>query len=269
MKAAHAGVDMMDITVCGAIAPYGPILGGKLVSLLLAGPDAVREYERRYATAVSVIASSMAGKAVVRGPKLVLLGTTSLYGSASSQYNRLKIPAESLGGKSGSYFEFKELGHSVGFGSFHFSTRTLDEIEILQSQQHQGRAVNSIFGEGVNPKLRKLRSGLESIGFPADQVLRHGDRRLVYGIALAANFRDVLLGLAKRRVSLIPTTEAGEGTRRLVDYWLRRWLAGRIEREGVLEQVAVHTLVHPVKHGARVALPEGLHATQQYLVEVS
>src|SRR5438132_3489939 len=69
-KAAHVGVDMMDITVCGAVAPYGPILGGKLVSLLLAGPDAVAEYERRYKSAVSVIASSMAGKAIVRSPRL-------------------------------------------------------------------------------------------------------------------------------------------------------------------------------------------------------
>ncbi len=71
----------MDITVCGAIAPYGPILGGKLVSLLLAGPEAVHEYERRYKDAVSVIASSMAGKPIVRNPRLALLGTTSLYGT--------------------------------------------------------------------------------------------------------------------------------------------------------------------------------------------
>ena len=229
---------MMDITVCGAIAPYGPILGGKLVSLLLAGPEAVHEYERRYKDAVSVIASSMAGKPVVRNPKLVLLGTTSLYGTASSRYNRLRVPGEMLGGRSGTSFEYKELGHSVGFGSFHFSTRTLDEIEVLLAQQRQGQMFNSIFGEGVNPKLRKIRSGLEAIGFPADEVLRHGDRRLVYGIAVASNFRDMLLGIAKRRIPLIPAAEPGVGSERLVDYWTRRWLAGRIERDGVLDQVA-------------------------------
>lgn len=268
-KAAHVGVDMMDITVCGAVAPYGPILGGKLVSLLLAGPDAVTEYERRYRSAVSVIASSMAGKAIVRSPRLVLLGTTSLYGTASSQYNRLRVPAEALGGPQGASFEYRELGHSVGFGSFHFSTRTLDEIEVLLAQQHQGQMFNSIFGEGVNPKLRKIRSGLEAIGFPADEVLRHGDKRLVYGIALASNFRDVLLGITKRRVPIIPATDPGVGSVRLVDYWMRRWLAGRIERAGVLEQVASHRLVHPVTHGARVALPEveGAPAMQQFLVE--
>ena len=255
-KAAHVGVDMLDITVCGAVAPYGPILGGKLVSLLLASPDAVHEYERRYKDAVSLIASSMAGKPVVRPPKLVLLGTTSLYGMASSQYNRLRVPTEALGGASGKYLEYKELGRSTGFGSFHFSTQTLDEIEVLLSQHQNGRPVNSIFGEGVNPKLRKLRSGLEAVGFPADVLLKHGDSRLVYGVALAKNFSDVLLGIAKRRVPLVPAAPAGTVLKRLADYWTRRWLVKRIERPGVLDAVAGHTLIHPVKHGARVALPE-------------
>ena len=101
-------------------------------------------------------------------------------------------------------------------------------------------------------------------------MLRHGDKRLVYGIALASNFRDVLLGVTKRRVTIIPATDPGVVSARLVDYWMRRWLAGRIERAGVLDQVASHRLVHPVTHGARVTLPEveGGPAIQQFLVEV-
>jgi hypothetical protein len=270
-KAAHVGVDMVDITVCGAVAPYGPILGGKLVSLLLASPDAVAEYERRYRNAVSVIASSMAGRPIVRTPKLVLLGTTSLYGTASSQYNRIKVAADVLGASSTVPLEFKELGRSEGFGSFHFSTRTLNEIETLLAQHRDGRRFNSIFGEGVNPKLRKLRSGLEAVGFPADVVLRHGDSRLVYGVALATNFRDVLLGVAKRRVPLIPGAQWAVGSTRLVQYWRRRWLTGRIDRPGIIEQVASHTLVRPIRHGARVVLPEhdDAAAAQQPLIEIS
>jgi hypothetical protein len=259
-KAAHVGVDMLDITVCGAVAPYGPVLGGKLVSLLLAGPDAIQEYERRYNDAVSLIASSMAGRAVVRTPRLVLLGTTSLYGMASSQYNRLRVPTEVLGGTQGEFLEYKELGRSTGFGSFHFSTKTFDEIEVLLAQHQNGRPVNSIFGEGVNPKLRKLRTGLEAVGFPADVLLRHGDSRLVYGVALAANFRDVLLGLAKRRVSLLPHAAPGVISKRIAQYWTRRWLARRIERPDVVDAVARHTMIHPIKHGARVVLPESAEA---------
>ena len=46
-------------------------------------------------------------------------------------------------------------------------------------------------------------------------------------------------------------------TRRLADWWLRRWLAGRARRPEVLAEVERHTLVRPVTHGARVpTLPE-------------
>ena len=34
VKAEHVGVDMMDIIICGAVAPYNTLLGGKLICLL-------------------------------------------------------------------------------------------------------------------------------------------------------------------------------------------------------------------------------------------
>jgi hypothetical protein len=48
VKADRVGINMMDITVCGAIPPYNPILGGKLVCALLCSPEVVRAYRERY-----------------------------------------------------------------------------------------------------------------------------------------------------------------------------------------------------------------------------
>jgi hypothetical protein len=157
IKAVHVGIDMMDITVCGAIAPYNHILGGKLVCMLLASPELVRAYAKRYKDQPSVIASGMKGRAVKRAPQLVLLGTTSLYGTGSSQYNRIKVPADAVGGKPGLHVAYVELGKSRGYGSFHFSKATLDHIKIFLSRRIEGRRVNSIFGEGVNPLMRIAR----------------------------------------------------------------------------------------------------------------
>src|SRR5262249_41076417 len=70
VKAEHVGVDMMDIVVCGAVAPYNVLLGGKLVCLLLASPEVVVAYNQRYSDRPSVIASSMKGAPVVRQPNL-------------------------------------------------------------------------------------------------------------------------------------------------------------------------------------------------------
>ena len=253
MKAAHVGVDMMDITICGAVAPYNALLGGKLVGLLLASPQVAAAYNERYRKVPSIIASSMAGRSIRRSPKLVLLGTTSLYGVASSQYNRLKMPVERAGGRRGDELAFVPVGKTVGFGSFHFSRETMSQLEVLLAQQGSGRPVNSIFGEGVNPKLRKVRAGLDLIGLPSDVLLRHGSPRIIYQVPLARNFREVLLGLASRATPIIP--DRSDSVSRLVSYWRERWLAQRINNRTVLEEVERHTLAYPVKHGARVPLP--------------
>lgn len=256
VKAEHVGVDMMDIIVCGAVAPYNAILGGKLVCLLLSSPEVVKFYKRRYGEQESIIASSMKGKAVVRPPNLVLLATTSLYGVGSSQYNRLRVPLEEVGGDAGGKIEYLELGVSRGYGSYHFSQATIDYLETLLGRAGDGRRVNSIFGEGVNPLMRKIREALAEIAFPADDLLRHGNARVVYGIQLAENFRDVLLGFTSSAKYFLPLARSAESTERLAEFWRKRWLAGRVTRPGILDEVEKHTLSYPISHGARVTLPK-------------
>ena len=116
--------------------------------------------------------------------------------------------------------------------------------------------MNSIFGEGVNPRLRKIRDALELVGFSSDDILEHGNPRIVYGIPLATNFREVLLGKARRARHVLPKTHPADVTNSLVDYWITRWLSKRIERDGVLDDVAANTLAYPIEHGARVQLPQ-------------
>ena len=207
VKASRVGIDMMDISVCGAVDPYRSILGGKLVSLLLASPDVVEAYAERYRSTSSIIASSMAGRAVKRTPRLVLLMTTSLYGVASSQYNRLKVHPDRHSGEG--TLEYQDLAHTAGFGSYHFSKPTMTAMEILLAQAERGREVNSIFGEGVNPKFRKVRAALEKLGLPSDTLLQHGSRRIVYGVPLASNFRDILVRRARRPNYILPSSRGG------------------------------------------------------------
>jgi hypothetical protein len=255
VKAEHVGVNMMDIIVCGAVAPYNVLLGGKLVCLLLTSPEVVGFYRSRYEGKSSIIASSMKGSAVVRPPNLVLLATTSLYGVNSSQYNRIRVPLEDVGGRTGQRLEYIELGASCGYGSYHFSKATIDYLETLLGRAGDGRKVNSIFGEGVNPLMRKIRGGLAQLSLPEDELLRHGNTRLVYGVPLAMNFREVLLGLARRPHYFLNSKDTGDATEHLAEFWRNRWLSGRITRPGILESVEGHTLSYPVTHGARVILP--------------
>ncbi len=196
VKAERVGINMMDITVCGAIAPYNHLLGGKLVCMLLCSPEVATEFSRRYSGQASLIASAMSAHPIRRSAELVLLCTTSLYGSGLSQYSRVRIPAGSVGGRESAKIEYKALGASEGFGSFHFSKETLRLFGMVIGRAQQARKVNSIFGEGVNPLMRKIRDAMAMLGLPGDVLLRHGNKRVVYGVALADNFDNFLGGFS-------------------------------------------------------------------------
>jgi hypothetical protein len=253
-KADRVGTAIADLTVCGALPPYNEILGGKLVAMLMVGPETLAEYRRRYSGTPSIIASSMAGRPVIRPAELVFIGTTSLYGQRPSQYDRISFRPESTAdAKSVLRYEF--LGRTKGIGTFHFGARTVAEITSLLTQSQQGQRVNSVFGEGVNPRLRKIRDGFDMLGLPTDELLNHGAPRLVYGIRLATNCRDYLLGLAKKPKYILPPKATPEVSDEIVTWWVKRWLLPRLKKDEVLDRVAQHNLVHPIRHGARVELP--------------
>jgi hypothetical protein len=254
-KADRVGIAVADITVCGAVPPYNPILSGKLVAVLAASPEVVLEYRRRYSNAESEIASSMAGRAIVRTPTLVLLGTTSLYGGGSSQYNRIKIPCDRLGGSPEEAIRYEELGHSETFGTSQYSEETVDALVDIVQQSANGQRVNSIFGEGASPKLRKIRQGLDLLGLPSNLLLRHHRRRVVYAVRLVRNLREYLLGIEPDPRYLVPIENGRAATACIAGWWRERWLRRRIDSDDVLTEVARHTLVRPIRHGARVLVP--------------
>lgn len=264
VKSEHVGIDMMDVIVCGAVAPYNALLGGKLICLLLATPVIIEAYRRKYSTQASIIASSMKGERVVRSPALVLLATTSLYGVGSSQYNRIRVPLKEVGGKGDNKIEYIELGSSKGYGSYQFSESTLMYLKTMLGRAGDGRKVNSIFGEGVNPLMRKIRDGLVAVGLPSDELLRHQNARVVYGVPLAKNFREVLMGFQTRPEYFLAPNKSQAATAAVTRFWIKRWLVSRIQRSETMARIRQETLSYPITHSARVALP---HSDEETLFD--
>ena len=252
-KAEAAGTEIADLMVCGAVAPYNSVLGGKLVSMLAVSPFVTKAYRDRYSTYASEIASSMAGRPIRRRSNLVFVGTTSLYGSGASQYNRIRIPAETLGGSS--LIEYRQLGRSKSFGTSHLSAQSVRALVQLAEQTATGARVNSIFGEGVNPKLRKVRHGFDLLGWPSDMLLQHGRQRIIYGINLVDNLLPYLLGMDQKPAYKFRARSGKDDVAAISDWWMRRWLTPRTQSSDVLAATARHGVVRPVGHGARVTLP--------------
>lgn len=208
-----------DVSVCGALPPYGPLLGGKLAALLALSRDTAALYFDQYDGHVSDIKSKMAGRAFRRPADLLALSTTSFFSIGSSQYNRVRLPANmgSVG--------WSHIGQSAGHGTMHFSIETTELIQSLLKNETGEALITSEFGEGPSERMRKVREGLVRLGLPADELLRHGTPRLVY--LSEFNTGESKPGHACRRV---PWRRCGPKGDAVAAYWRTRWLAPRLER---------------------------------------
>jgi hypothetical protein len=250
------GTAIADLTVCGAVPPYNELLSGKLMAMLAASPEMVNEYEHRYKNTASIIASSMAGRSICRPAKLSVISTTSLYGIRPCQYDRVSVPAEILGGISGTRIGYKFLEHrTLGYGTFQFSRRTKNALGQTLAMSAATR-VNNRFGEGSSPKFRALREGLEFLGLDAEGLLQHGRAKSLYVSSLIADPAGSLLGLDKEPTYLFNTALNTKGTSAICNWWKRRWVLPRLARTNTKSRIAQHTLIRPISHGAKVQLPD-------------
>lgn len=224
----YAAGSVMEISTCGAVPPYGHILGGKLAGLLMLSPSVRRTYRERYRDEPSVIASQMAGRRVAKDAELVLLGTTSLYQERSSQYNRLKIPAGVVGPHP---VEFLEIGRSKGHGASNLSTETEGYLALVAREQRTFDNVNFVFGEGQSPKMRQTREGLAALGLGAADLIHHASPRLIYIAPLIPNVRRVLLGLDEA----VAAGGDAESDERVSEFWRARWLSNRLDHAPALD----------------------------------
>ena len=253
------GTEIADLTVCGAVAPYTHLAAGKLVAMLAVTPEVISEYKSRYGGAPGIIASSMAGRPVGRPANLCYVGTTSLYGRRPNQYDRLNMPATLVGGRSGESIRYEHIedeldSRTQGIGTFHFSSRTLKGLEQYVSGQRGGWKANNLFGEGTSPKLRGLRDGLVALGLEAEELLVHGMERCMYGVKLARNLDRYLLGMDESPDWIIEPSRSS--TAAVSEWWIRRWAEARAKRADVLAELKNEGLAYPIRHRARVRLPE-------------
>jgi hypothetical protein len=216
-----------DLAVCGAVAPYNELLGGKLIALLAASEEVRELYAERYADQPSEIASQLAGRRITRPTDLTVLTTTGLYGVGSSQYNRLRLRPRTDWDADWE-FSWTELAGSVGYSVTHISRRTVELTRRLAIHVFGARRINSVFGEGSSPRVRQIREGLNLIGINNNHFLRHEVGRRVYACELYPSAREDLIGFVKRR-----RKPRAASVRLLTDAWVSRWFVPRCQSESV------------------------------------
>jgi len=195
-------VYVMDAYVLGALPPYNYLLGGKLISYIIASNEVRRIFEHKYQGIVTNISKRTANR-------LACIFTTSLYGK-SSQYNRVKYDGRLL---------YIPIGKTKGYGTLHLTDETFEAMRDLLKAR--SILVGNRFGDGPIWRMRVMRTAADILGFDADFLLRHSFQRAIYAVPLARNVKEFLRGKHSR----LRYCDYSLGD--LVSYWKERWLDNR------------------------------------------
>jgi hypothetical protein len=238
----------MDLGVCGAIAPYNELIGGKLIAALMGSTEVRTLFKSRYNGKKykfpSIIASSSKGKAVFRDANLMCLTTTSLYGVASSQYNKIKFLKKDFPELESDIIwkEAKKNNQSQktkGQGVYHFSNETSKLLGILTLKKLKYVEVNHKFGEGTSPKLRKARVGIDCLtdysksNIQLDTFFAHSMQRKNY---VFFHEKDILKKIMSQKKSFLNVVSSKAVN--ITSAWIKRWLIKRINRKETLDKLS-------------------------------
>ena len=160
-------VNLMDAYVVGAVPPYANLLGGKLVTSLIASDEVGKKFQERYGASEGLISGKR------KQARLALVTVTSALGR-SSLYNRLRLMpnGESQTGKP--VVDLRRLGATTGYGHFQITDDMFSKLRgVLQEDGHK-YADGHQFGHGPNWRIRVARIGLQTLGLNPDDVLKHG-----------------------------------------------------------------------------------------------
>jgi hypothetical protein len=199
--------NLMDVFVLGAVPPYNNLLCGKLVALLAASNETRQTIQNRYEGRETIILKE------IKNPRLVLLTTGSALGK-SSLYDRIRFNGRVV---------YEHIGTSKGWGHFHLANGLFEELRSFLALLNPNASKAYAFGQGPNWKIRTARRALIELGLP-DNLLKHGITREIYGVPLAANFRNILRGENEKADWHDMPLES------LIDFFKERWMKGRAVR---------------------------------------
>jgi len=202
----------MDAYVIGALPPYNYLLGGKLISYILASNEIRNIYRDKYKNQVTLINKRKAND-------IACLFTTSLYGK-SSQYNRLKYDDQLL---------YQPIGETKGYGTLHLTEWTIQLMRRYLIEN--GIDIGYKFGDGPSWRMRLIRTVGDLLDFNSDFLLKHSFRRTIYYVPLAKNSIKFLQGKEKNLLY------NDWPKKKIVDYWKERWFNKRKANLSVINKV--------------------------------
>lgn len=197
---------VVDAFVLGAVPPYSFLIGGKLIALLATSNEVRETFKDKY----------KGRKSVIRGRKnageIALVTTTSAL-ERSSLYNRLKYKKR---------LAFERVGHTQGFGEFHFSNGIYEALTSYAKSNATATASHEFWGTGFRNRQEVVKKTLAKLGLPPGWI-NHGIKREIYVAPLASNTCAFLRGEVQE------LDYYNQPINELFSWFRKRWLLPRCE----------------------------------------
>lgn len=209
----HMGFVALEMSVCGAAPPFGPMRVGKLLAAV-AGAQEVAEAWGSDRPLGSIAATTYlpSVRDALPNPGPLFVTTSGVYPGHSAQYNRVRVGDRS----------WKKIGDSLGYGSFQVSATTSRLAGAYTESVDGYRHVTRKFGEGSSAKFREVGRALSRLDIP--DLLRHEISRPIYALPLVDDPQGVLLGWSS------PTRRVTPDLDEIASAWWTRWVAPQAER---------------------------------------
>ncbi|WP_262281700.1 DUF4338 domain-containing protein [Micromonospora sp. MA102] len=203
----HMGFVALEMSICGAAPPFGPLRMGKLMAALAAS-NVVRDKWGRDRPlgqiAQEVYLPDVRREVPNPGPLVVF--TSGLYPGHSAQYNRVEAAG----------LRWKKIGETTGFGNFNVSVETAEAAKALNRSIDGYDHITKAFGEGSGARFRLVGRALSYLGLP--DLRRHETKRPLYALPLVKNCREALLGWEN------PEPVANIEPQNIANAWWTRWV---------------------------------------------
>ena len=207
----HMGFVALEMSICGAAPPFGPLRLGKLAASLAGSEEVATAWgvDRPLGVIAQEVYAPEVRQAVPNPGPLVVF-TSGLFPGHSAQYNRV------VSGKTA----WIKIGDTSGYGSFHISPETAVAMRALNDFDDDYEHITRTFGEGSGARFRSVGQALALVGLP--DFRKHETKRPLYALPLVANPQAVLFGWEPAERATRPSTQE------LADRWWARWVADRI-----------------------------------------
>lgn len=213
-----------EIVICGALPPFGNLLIGKMVAMMMNHPDIRSSLDRDIGILLQDTFDFQKLEAWLPRYGPLLITTKGLYPKHSAQYNRVRIV------KNEGYIPLRKLGSTVGQTMSNISDRTM-KLAVEINARLGDKGVSREYGSGGSKRQRIIQKASTVVGInPA--VMYADITRPVYGLSLVSNSQEVVLaGKKPEWRDLAGVVEDPQVYEELtVMLWRKQWLNTSVAR---------------------------------------